>query len=130
MDVIHPTIIRFLDAWKVLDEEAYVGVFADRFHTQDPYGQTETIEGIRKHVAEIDGNWTDLDYRMTDAVTNGTKTAIAYTIEMTGQSNGWEGQRVVLNCLAIVEVVDDKITQWNEQFDTGVMRRARVKKAA
>lgn len=129
MTAVHPTIKKFLEAWQAVDEEAYVSVFAPTFTSNDPYGQTNTLDGVREHVRAVAKGWTDLSYTFETNVTSGDMHAVAYTIHMTGTAGDWTGQRVTLKCMAFVTLAHDKIVKWDELFDTGVMRRARKKAA-
>lgn len=121
----HPTVIQFLDAWKALDEDAYTAMFAERFESIDPYGIATTIEGVRQHIVLIRKYWTDLEYEITDSFGDDQRVAVAYRIRMLGTGGGWEGQRLEVDCLALVDVENGKIARWRESFDTNKFLSAR-----
>lgn len=125
MSTAHPTVIRFLDAWKALDEDAYAALFADQFESIDPYGTATTLDGVRRHIHLIRKYWTDLDYEIQEAFGDEGHAAVAYRIRMHGVGGGWEGQTLTLDCIALVEISDGRITRWREQFDTAVFAKAR-----
>lgn len=129
MHDIDPAATALLDAWKAMDEGGYLAAFADTFRTIDPYGETTTPDGVKEHIQIIRHNWTDLDYVIDDGFAAGDRAVIAYTISMTGTAGGWEGKRVSLPCMAMVRTEGGKIAEWREQFDTGVLLRARKKAA-
>lgn len=129
MQDIEPAATRLLDAWKAMDEDGYLAAFADTFRTIDPYGETTTPDGVKEHIQIIRQNWKDLDYVVDDAFSAEDRAVIAYTISMTGTAGGWEGRRVSLPCMAMVRTEDGRIAEWREQFDTGVLVRARKKAA-
>ncbi|WP_022696880.1 nuclear transport factor 2 family protein [Euryhalocaulis caribicus] len=129
MHDIDPAATALLDAWKAMDEDGYLAAFADTFRTIDPYGETTTPDGVKEHIQIIRQNWKDLDYVVDDAFSADDRAVIAYTISMTGTAGGWEGKRVSLPCMAMVRTEGGKIAEWREQFDTGVLVRARKKAA-
>ena len=59
---VHPVVTSFLDAWKALDEEAYVAHFTEEFECIDPYGAVDSEEGLREHIRQLRKYWTDPDY--------------------------------------------------------------------
>ncbi len=121
----HPAITRLLDAWRACDHEAYVGAFTQDFTSMDPYGGVKSFDGMREHISTLEAMWTDLDYEITQAASDGDVCAVSFTIHMTGKAEGLEGKRVSMPCMAFVTIENDKIKVWNELFDTGVLRKAR-----
>ena len=129
MSEAHPLVIKFLDAWKALDEDAYVALFADEFESEDPYGTATTLDGVRQHIHLLRKYWTDLDYEITEAFGDAQHAAVAYRIRMRGIGGGWEGQLLELDCIALVQIAGGRIARWREQFDTNVFAKARVRAA-
>lgn len=121
----HPVIIQLLDAWRACDHEAYVSAFANEFKSMDPYGGVKSFDGMREHIATLEAAWTELDYEITQAASEGDVCAVSFTIHMTGKTEGMEGKRVSMPCMAFVTIENGKIKVWNELFDTGVLRKAR-----
>ena len=129
MSQAHPVVIAFLNAWKALDENAYAALFADKFESIDPYGTATTEDGVRQHIHLIRKYWTDLHYEITEAFGDEHHAAVAYRIRMRGIGGGWEGQQLTLDCIALVEITDGRISRWREQFDTNVFAKARARAA-
>jgi ketosteroid isomerase-like protein len=122
---VHPVVTSFLNAWKALDEEAYIAHFAEEFESIDPYGVARDEDGARQHIRQLRKYWTDLDYEVIACISEGDEVAVAYRIFLTGIGGGWKDKRLELECIAMVSIEDGRIRRWREQFDTAVFSNAR-----
>ena len=123
-------VIRtFLDAWKALDEETYVGSFADEFVSIHPFGGTSSHDDLRHELAAVAEHWRDLDYRIVDLVADGERIAIDYLMIMTGAGKGFEGS-IELPGMIMATVRDGRIVRYREEFNPGIVLAARSKAPA
>jgi hypothetical protein len=118
---------RMMDAWSAFDEAGYVAAFAEGARSIDPTGVAASPEEFAQHVRISAANWSSMQITVDDLIVDGDRVAYAYTATMVGKAGGWEGKTVVLPCVAFVRIAGDRILEFKETFDTGILRRARTR---
>ena len=127
MTTLPAAIQDMMRALSQFDADLYASCFADEFVCREPVsGVTTDRDELRPHVTTSEQNWSSFEVDVTDVLGHDDHWALAYTCVLHGRANGFDGVDVRLDCIAIVRLAaDGRIAEWNEQYDTGVLRRAR-----
>lgn len=120
---IPPEVETWRQAWVAEDTDLVLASATPDVVYSDPYGVFEGHDALEKYCAAAFVNFVDWEMDVLTLIREGDRMAVEWQFALTSAQPESQGRRATFTGVGIVSIRDGRISEWRDNFDSGVLLR-------